>query len=92
MAINDPEYKEEYATWQQAIDKIGNKADAEAKGYFWYVKEAKLIEISAVLEGSNELTPTVSNNKFTPIEEPGISTPKKEPMINYQYLTNSFKK
>lgn len=60
LAVNDEEYKEEYKVWKDNIDKIGNREYAESKGYFWFVKEAKLIEISAVLLGSNELTPTLS--------------------------------
>ena len=59
LAVNDEEFKEEFAVWQANIDKIGNAEKAEQEGFFWAVKEAKLIEISAVLEGSNELTPTV---------------------------------
>jgi hypothetical protein len=31
---------------------------SNGKGFFRFVREAKLIEISAVLMGSNELTPT----------------------------------
>jgi hypothetical protein len=59
LAVNDPEFKEEFALWESTISKLGNQAKAEQEGYFWAVKEAKLIEISAVLEGSNELTPTL---------------------------------
>ena len=59
LAVNDPEFKEEFALWESTISKLGNQAKAEQEGYFWAVKEAKLIEISAVLEGSNELTPTI---------------------------------
>lgn len=61
LAINDPEYKEEFATWQKYIDLLGNREKAEEVGFFWAVKEAKLIETSAVLEGSNEITPTAIN-------------------------------
>lgn len=59
LAVNDEEYKEEFAAWNSHIEKIGNRQDAEAKGYFWAVTEAKLIEISCVLEGSNSLTPVL---------------------------------
>ena len=60
LAINDEEEKEEKAVWDEVIDLIGNKKKAIEKGYFWYVKEASLREISAVIAGSNELTPTLS--------------------------------
>ena len=64
LAVNDESYKEEYKLWQDNIDSIGNKDYAESKGYFWLVREAKLIEISAVLLGSNELTPTLGESKI----------------------------
>lgn len=63
LAVKDEEYEEEYKVWLDNIDKIGNKEKAEEKGYFWLVREAKLIEISAVLIGSNELTPTLNQSK-----------------------------
>jgi hypothetical protein len=63
LAINDDEYEEEYKVWQDNIESIGNKELAEDKGYFWLVREAKLIEISAVLLGSNSLTPTLENKQ-----------------------------
>lgn len=63
LAINDPEDEEAYKVWNDNINKIANKEKAEALGYFWAVKEAKLIEISAVLVGSNELTPTINSNQ-----------------------------
>ena len=75
LAVNDSEFKEEFEEWNNSIDKIGNKAKAEEMGYFWAVKEAKLIEISAVLEGSNELTPTIEAKD----NEPSADTQKQEP-------------
>lgn len=75
LAVNDEEYKEEYATWNNYINLIGNKEKAEEVGYFWAVSEAKLIEISAVLLGSNELTNTVEN--IEPTKE--VTQEKDEP-------------
>lgn len=60
LAVNNPENKEEYAVWNKVFPMIGNPERALEKGYFWAVKEAALIEISCVLEGSNELTPTMN--------------------------------
>lgn len=81
LAVNDEEYEEEYKVWQDNIDAIGNKEVSEEKGYFWLVREAKLIEISAVLMGSNELTPTMQENKeadeVTLIPEPMEVTQKR---------------
>lgn len=73
LAVNSNEYPEEKAVWDMYIDQIGNKDKAIEQGYFWAVKEAALFEISAVLMGSNELTPTVENI------EPGKSTQTNEP-------------
>lgn len=61
LAVNDDEFEEEIKLWNEYIDTIGNKEKVIEKGYFWLVREAKLIEISAVLMGSNELTPTLEN-------------------------------
>lgn len=69
LAVNDADYKEEYKLWNDTIDSIGNKDYAESKGYFWLVREAKLIEISAVLLGSNELTPTLGETKIEPSQD-----------------------
>jgi hypothetical protein len=73
LAVNDPEYKEEYALWSEVYPKLGNPEQAEKQGYFWAVKEASLVEVSAVLMASNTLTPTVQNI------EPSEDTQKTEP-------------
>jgi hypothetical protein len=90
LAVNDKDYKDEFAVWNKYIDQIGNKAKAEEKGYFWAVSEAKLVEISAVLMGSNELTNTVQNIeplKNTQIIEPSDDTQKE----NKQFFINLLK-
>jgi len=62
MAINNKDYTEEYKVWESNIDKIANRELAEHKGYFFAVKEAKVLEGSAVPIGSNVATPTLDNN------------------------------
>lgn len=52
--------EEEKAVWDKHIDEIINKQDAERLGYFWAVYEAKIVEGSAVVFGSNPITPTLS--------------------------------
>lgn len=69
LAVNDEEFEDEYKVWKENINVIGNKELAEEKGFFWFVREAKLIEISAVLMGSNELTPTLQDNKTEPSKD-----------------------
>ena len=75
FAVNDADYKDEFKVWNDNIDKIGNRAKAEELGYFYAVKEAKLVEISAVLQGSNELTPTIEAKDI----EPPSGTQQTEP-------------
>lgn len=56
---NHEEDKEEKATWDKYHPNIANKEDI-TNGYFWAVLEAKIIEGSAVLRGSNWATPTIA--------------------------------
>jgi len=51
---------EEKAEWDKYYPLISNKTDVEAVGYFWAVTEAILREHSAVVFGSNKITPTES--------------------------------
>lgn len=76
IAINDsnPEYASNKKEWDLVYPLLGNKAEALTQGYFWVIKSAKLLEISAVLDGSNILTNTVEN--IEPLE---IDTQKTEP-------------
>jgi hypothetical protein len=92
LAINDTYDKQGFENWGKYLPLLGNPEIAEGKGYFWIVQEAKLFEISAVLQGSNALTQTIDNNelidkiynKFGDIEkfyEFCNITPKEEPII-----------
>ena len=65
LAINDKEYEKEKDFWDKHIGGVVNAKDAEAKGYFWVVSEAKAIEGSAVPHGSNSVTPTLPTSKDT---------------------------
>lgn len=60
FAVNDKDYETEKAVWDRYIDEVANKQQAEEQGYFWAVTEAKMIEGSAVPNGSNSITPTLS--------------------------------
>ena len=81
FAVNDKDHKAEFKTWNDNIENIGNRESAEELGYFYAVKEAKLVEISAVLQGSNELTPTIEAKDI----EPEDSTQPNEPLTSTQY-------
>jgi len=63
---------EEKEIWDKYIDQVANKEEAEAQGYFWAVLEAKVVEGSAVVKGSNYATPTINVEavKNTPTPEP----------------------
>jgi hypothetical protein len=51
---------EEKEVWNKYIEQVANKEEAEAQGYFWAITEAKIVEGSAVVKGSNYATPTIS--------------------------------
>lgn len=82
LAINDQDEEEEFKVWTKHIDKVINREVAEKFGYFWYVAESKLIEISAVTRGSNDITPTLEvkkpSNSDTQEEEPSHDTQEKQ--------------
>jgi hypothetical protein len=78
MCINEPEdeyYKEEYANWVQYAPMVANIDEAEKQGYFWAILEAKIIEGSAVVKGSNIITPTRGFKSA----QPDSSTEQKQP-------------
>ena len=60
LAVNDDRYEKEFGIWEKYFDQIVNKDEVLEVGYFWAVTEAKNIEGSAVVRGSNRVTPTQS--------------------------------
>lgn len=69
LGINDEDFPEAFKVWKSKIDEIVNKDKVIKQGYFFAVFEAKLVEGSAVLRGSNQFTPTQSvSNKSELIE------------------------
>ncbi len=73
LAINDPNYPAEFEIWNKYFMQVINKDVATGSGYFWVVYEIKLLEVSAVLWGANELTPTIYE-----VEEEKESKPSKD--------------
>lgn len=63
LCINDEGYAAEHECWEKYYPEIINPEMADMKGYFWAVKEAQVIEGSAVPLGSNVITPTLSVGK-----------------------------
>lgn len=86
LCINEPDseyYKEEYANWVQYAPMVANIDQAEAKGYFWAVLEAQIVEGSAVVKGSNIITPSLGFKSAEPSEDtqpkqPAATTVVKE--------------
>jgi hypothetical protein len=78
LAVNDPEYKEEFAAWSKYRPKVANGESADDDGYFWAVTVAKVFEISAVIKGSNEITPTLGRKSLSEaVAEADEETQKK---------------
>lgn len=91
MCINNENYGAEFEAWEKYFPMVANKQDAEDSGYFWAVKEAKVIEGSAVPRGSNFVTPTLDNNAKG---EPSQDTRTKEPSqdtLDYEQMAKEFK-
>ena len=78
---------EEKAIWDKYYPQIVNKEAVDQYGYFWAVIEAKFVEGSAVLMGSNQVTPTIS---ISAKQEPVATTPKTEPSEDTQKNGLSF--
>jgi hypothetical protein len=78
LAINDEDFKEEFANWNEYIDQVANKDDAEENGFFWPVLEAKVVEGAAVLKGSNWVTPTLE------VDAKSLNTDEPDPLKGTQ--------
>jgi hypothetical protein len=81
LAVNDDRYDKEFAIWEKYFNEIANKQDALDLGYFWAVQEAKIIEGSAVVKGSNFVTPTLTTTQTK--TQPEISTVKEPIKITH---------
>lgn len=85
--IDDDDYPVQKENWDKYIKEVANREDAEESGYFWAVLEAQIVEGSAVLFGSNSITP---NTEATLIpsksqvedttDQPPLST-EKQPSV-----------
>ena len=76
--------KEEKDVWDKYFDQIANKEEAQEQGYFWAVTEAKVIEGSAVVKGSNFATPTLNIEAVSDTSkiEPSHDTHKKVNLLD----------
>lgn len=78
MCVNSPEkyWREEKDNWDKYYPEIANKDDFEDLYMFWAVTEAKIIEGSAVVKGSNHATPTY---ELSEAAKEGTSDPMEPP-------------
>lgn len=83
LAVNNKENKEEFDAWNKYFPLLGNPEKALEKGYFWVVKEAKLIEISCVTDGSNELTGMYNPPKSSLNIDPPASSQKSNSFYSH---------
>jgi len=86
MCIDDKDYGAEFEAWEKYIEMAVNPDAADEHGYFWAIKEGKVMEGSAVPRGANVATPTLEAGKDDP-EEPEIT---KSEGIDYLYLAKNF--
>lgn len=72
IAINDPDSEKEFDFWNKHYPDVINKDEVDECGFFFLIQEIKLLENSAVLFGSNSLTPTLDTSKgqfFAPVDK-----------------------
>lgn len=71
LCINSDEqrYAEEKRLWDKYFPMVVNSEDALEVGYFWAVTEAKFVEGSAVVLGSNKATPTLEITEIQPSDD-----------------------
>lgn len=77
--INDDDYPVQKENWDKYFPMVINGKEAEAEGIFWAILEAKIIEGSAVLFGSNDLTPTYQVQDVSTVNAPAKATQEQPP-------------
>lgn len=80
IAFYDEQSQKEMDFFNQMKEQAINPEVADEYGYLWVVSEAKKREGSAVVFGSNSITPTLSVKNY----EPPTSTRKIEPSLDTQ--------
>jgi hypothetical protein len=90
LAVNDPNYPEEYANWQKYSVNVLNISEAEEQGFFFAVTEAKHIEGSAVVIPSNPITPTLYVGKATHNEVEPVVAPLASVDEQVKYIIKNF--
>lgn len=94
LCINstDKYFADEKANWDKYITYVANIEDVKANGLFWAVTEAKLIEGSAVVMGSNFITPTLEINEIEPSDDTqNTDSDSRKSTIDVNIFRNEFK-
>ncbi len=91
FCVNDDNFGAEFEAWEKYFPMVANKEAAEERGLFWAVKEAKIVEGSAVPLGSNWITPTLENNKKEPSEDTPKTIEPSEDTQKRNYLLGTLK-
>jgi len=90
FCVNSDAYPDQLENWNKYFKYVANREDAEAKNYFWAITEAKIIEGSAVVKGSNWVTPTldITESKEEAVENdtPSNQEPPKSTQIEKQEI------
>lgn len=79
---------DEKANYDKYIGQVINIKDVEERGYFWGIGEAKAIEGSAVVFGSNSQTPVLTIEETKDIEP--LKNTHKEPLISTQTKNKTY--
>lgn len=77
--INDEDYPVQKENWDKYISQVVNPEAAEEEGIFWAILEAKISEGSAVLFGSNGLTPTYNVEEAKGTQTEPVITTQEQP-------------
>lgn len=92
MCVNSEEkyWTEEKDNWDKYYPMIMNKEMADEYGCFWAVTEAKFIEGSAVVLGSNRATPTISvqEEKTEPSADTQSNDSRQKGTIDFEKIAN----
>lgn len=92
LAVNQPDneyFEREYNIWKKYYDAIINKDIVDEYGFFWAVKQIRLLENSGVLFGSNELTPTLETRAKIHSPETVPETPTGDPEEKSEWDLNA---
>ena len=88
--INDEDYPVQMENWNKYRPMVINGNVADEAGIFWAITDAKIIEGSAVLFGSNDITPTLSieTKQDTENHLPANATNEIEPSKSFMEYLN----